>query len=203
MHKHLLMLTSFLWQLCWSVAKLDILMFWRANLAWKTSKPDLLLTIWMQCFLPHQLKDLETLSHGSIPGPSMVSMNCNRVATCVASIHSIAHISLWKQESMLVFFNWCLWLLNEWWFEQVFLVLLFNPLNLCYRSSRFFFLRVWQHVICAPFYKVLILPISLDPMHQMTHLSTPKAVFDTWRMNAVAGGASWFFPCWSANKPGL
>ncbi|CAM6035388.1 unnamed protein product [Sphagnum compactum] len=36
----------------------------------------------------------------------------------------------------------------------VFLVLLFNPLNLCYRSSRFFFLRVWQHVICAPFYKV-------------------------------------------------
>jgi hypothetical protein len=95
-------------------------MFWRANLAWKTSKPDLLLTSWMQCFLPDQFKELETLSHGSIPGPSMVSMNCNRVATRVASIHSIAHISLWKQESMLMFFNWCLWLLNGWWLSRYF-----------------------------------------------------------------------------------
>jgi hypothetical protein len=34
---------SFMWQLCWWVVKLDILMFWRAYLkAWKTSKPDLL-----------------------------------------------------------------------------------------------------------------------------------------------------------------
>ncbi len=71
--------------------------------------------------------------------------------------------------------------------EQVFLVLLFNPLNLCYRSSRFFFLRVWQHVICAPFYKVLILPISLDSMHQMTHLSTQKLylIYEEWMVLQV------------------
>jgi hypothetical protein len=32
------------------------------------------------------VQDLETLSRGSIPGPPMVSMNCNRVATRVPSM---------------------------------------------------------------------------------------------------------------------
>lgn len=40
---------------------------------------------------------------------------------------------------------------------QMFLALLFNPLNVCYRASRFFFLNVLLHIICAPLYKVLIL----------------------------------------------
>jgi hypothetical protein len=38
---------------------------------------------------------------------------------------------------------------------QMFLALLFNPLNMCYRSSRLFFLNVLLRIICAPLYKVL------------------------------------------------
>ena len=45
---------------------------------------------------------------------------------------------------------------------QIFLAILFNPFNLCYRSSRFFFLNVMLHIICVPLYKVLILWPSLD-----------------------------------------
>ncbi|XP_024357946.1 phosphate transporter PHO1 [Physcomitrium patens] len=38
----------------------------------------------------------------------------------------------------------------------IFLALLFNPLNFCYRSSRFFFLNVMLHIVCAPLYKVAL-----------------------------------------------
>ncbi|KAG0554364.1 hypothetical protein M758_12G087500 [Ceratodon purpureus] len=38
----------------------------------------------------------------------------------------------------------------------MFLAMLFNPLNVCYRSSRFFFLNVMLHIICAPLYKVAL-----------------------------------------------
>lgn len=44
---------------------------------------------------------------------------------------------------------------------QIFLVLLFNPLDVCYRSSRFFFLSALLHIVCAPLYKVLILNLRL------------------------------------------
>lgn len=38
----------------------------------------------------------------------------------------------------------------------MFLALLFNPLNMCYRSSRLFFLNVLLRIICAPLYKVVL-----------------------------------------------
>ncbi|XP_024383229.1 phosphate transporter PHO1-3 [Physcomitrium patens] len=38
----------------------------------------------------------------------------------------------------------------------IFLALLLNPLNICYRSSRFFFLNVFLRIICAPLSKVML-----------------------------------------------
>lgn len=37
---------------------------------------------------------------------------------------------------------------------QVFLLLLFCPLNIVYRSSRFRFLRILRNIILSPLYKV-------------------------------------------------
>lgn len=37
-----------------------------------------------------------------------------------------------------------------------FLILLVNPLNVFYRPTRFYFLRVIRNIVCSPFYKVLM-----------------------------------------------
>ncbi|KAI5074286.1 hypothetical protein GOP47_0010247 [Adiantum capillus-veneris] len=43
----------------------------------------------------------------------------------------------------------------------VFLLLLLCPLNICYRSTRFFFLTCLKHIVLAPFYKVVMVDFFL------------------------------------------
>ncbi|RDY07085.1 Phosphate transporter PHO1-like 10, partial [Mucuna pruriens] len=45
-------------------------------------------------------------------------------------------------------------LLNSWFPVQIVLLITFCPLNIIYRSSRFFFIRCLFRCICAPFFKV-------------------------------------------------
>ncbi len=118
----------------------------------------------MQRFLPRQFKDLETLSHGWIPGPSMVLMNCNRVATRVASMavvwHSTHSPSLHPWEGLLLvthtqYFHqlivrWSKWLTNGWcilcWlvsWEQILLNDWFVMMKLVTWQSRW----IWQYWI--------------------------------------------------------